>query len=198
MRTTTLRRCRALHLAPSLLALCLLVAACSGFTRRVELLFGGEVTLYLRLDSRLNQDLPLAVDFVVVYDPDLYTELAKMTAADWFARKGQLAQDHTPRHMEVSSWEWVPPDCSCCRGPGAQTIEYRVGAEGGVLFANYFNPGTHRIKVEPLRSFTLVLGETEAAGAPPPSRAELAAAREEAERRCGSATSKDGAGLRAR
>ena len=194
MRTPSLRRSRVPHLLPPLLALCLLLSACSGFTQKVKRRFGGELTFDVQLDSQLNEDFPLAVDFVVVYDPDLYAKLGKMSASDWFGQRRQLQADHAPDRLEVRSWEWVPPECNSCPGPGPQTIDYRIGAKGGVLFANYFNPGTHRLVVEPLGAFTLALGRTEASKKPPPSRSELKAARKEAKRAHKAAKSKKGGG----
>ncbi|MFQ5525120.1 MAG: hypothetical protein ACE5GX_02555 [Thermoanaerobaculia bacterium] len=145
------------------LAACVLLGACSGFTAKISRRFGGDVPFTVELDSLLNHDFPLAVDFVVVYDKGLYEELGKLTAANWFEKREQYRSDNDPEKLEVHSWQWVPPsDCPPCDGPGPQVVKHRLGAQGGVLFANYFNAGDHRHLIEPLKSFALVLGETEA------------------------------------
>ena len=145
------------------------LASCSGFTSKASRRFGGKVRFDVELDSQLNKDFPLAVDFVVVYDKDLYAKLQKLSAVDWFKEREVYRRDGEPKMLEVSSWEWVPPpDCASCPGPGTQTVDYRVGARGAVLFANYFNPGVHRIVIEPLKAFTLKLGEKSAEIGEPP------------------------------
>lgn len=155
-------RVRAARTLAVLVAVALTLAACSGFTEKISRRFGGKVSFDVSLDPRLNQDFPLAVDFVVVYDKDLYKELQKKQASEWFKEREQLRQDNEPEHLEVRSWEWVPsPHCPQCPAPETQVINYRLGAQGGVVFANYFNStGPHRRVVEPLDPFTLVLGET--------------------------------------
>ena len=99
------------------------------------------------MDGCLNQDFPLAVDIVVVYDKDLYGELKKLSAEDWFGQRAQLRLENEPKKLEVTSKEWVPPCPSCparCKEPtlpGPVALKFRIGARGGIVFANYFNPG---------------------------------------------------------
>lgn len=139
----------------------LTLTACSGFTAKVSRRFGGEVSIGVELDPRLNRDFPLAVDFAIVYDKELYGELQKLTADEWFSQRDQYRLDNEPAKLEIHSWEWVPP-CAGCAAPGTQVVDHRLGARGGVVFANYFNAGEHRIVIEPLKAFSLRLGETEA------------------------------------
>lgn len=168
-------------LAALAVAALLTLSACSGFTSKVSRRFGGKVNFDVELDSRLNQDFPLAVDLVIVYDKALYAELQKMASTEWFEKRDQYKLDGEPSKLEVSSWEWVPPpDCDSCPGPESRTVDYRIGAHGGVLFADYFNPGVHRIVIEPLKAFTLKLGEKSAELAPPRSKQESKAEKKKA------------------
>lgn len=179
------------------LAALLILTACSGFTAKIGRRFGGEVSFRVELDPQLNLDFPLAVDLAIVYDEDLYKEIQKLTAEEWFAQRQQYELDDVPSKLEFHSWEWVPP-CPGCPASGTQVVEHRLGARGGVLFANYFNAGEHRIVIEPLKAFFLRLGETEAKLGPAPNRqqrkADRRAARAEkkAARRAGKKAGKSG------
>ncbi len=166
------------------LAAVLLVTACSGFMSKVSRRFGGKVSYDVEIDQRLNRDFPLAVDFGIVYDKELYAELKKLSASDWFAQREQYRLDNEPEKLEIHSREWVPA-CAGCTRPDTQVVDYRLGAHGGIVFANYFNPGIHRIVIEPLSAFTLKLGETQATLGPPPDRQQLKAQKkqERAEKR---------------
>ncbi len=161
------------------LAALLTLTACSGFTAKVSRRFGGEVSFGVELDPRLNRDFPLAVDFAIVYDKDLYKEVQDLTAEEWFSKRDQYRLDNEPAKLEIHSWEWVPP-CADCPAPGTQVVDHRLGARGGVIFANYFNAGEHRIVIEPLKAFSLELGETEAGLGPRPDRKQRKAEKKDA------------------
>lgn len=152
MRPTKSLVIRAARTVELLVLLSLTLGACSGLN---------EVTFDVRLDHNLNQDYPLRVDFVVVYDEELYAELKTLSAADWFDQRNRRAKDNAPKNLEINSWEWVPPTCDGCGGPAPRTVDYRLGAQGGIVFAGYSSPGVHRIVIEPLANFTLELGESE-------------------------------------
>ena len=158
----------------------LTLTACSGFTAKVSRRFGGEVSFGVELDPRLNRDFPLAVDFAIVYDKDLYAEVQELTAEEWFAQREQYRLDDVPAKLEIHSWEWVPP-CPDCPAPSTQVVDHRLGARGGVIFANYFNAGEHRIVIEPLKAFSLKLGETEAELGSRPDRKQRKAEKRDAE-----------------
>jgi type VI secretion system protein len=138
------------------LAVLLTVEGCSSFSRAL----GGKVTVTVELDERLNQDFPLAVDIVIVYDHDLFDELKELTAQTWFEMRRQYRLDHEPGSIEVDSREWVPLDESRA-APEPYRIDHRPGAKGAVVFANYFNPGAHRVVIEPLSDIELKFGESE-------------------------------------
>jgi type VI secretion system protein len=124
-----------------------------GVTGKVRSAFGGHVPIEVTIDPRANEDSPVAVDLVVVYDAKLVDSLLKMPASEWFSKKRQYLADHGS-DVEVQGWEWVP----------GQTIDpfkvtYRSGADHLVLFADYHTEGDHRAAVRPPRPFRLRLGE---------------------------------------
>lgn len=102
-----------------------------------------------------NNNNPVAVDLVLVSDKKLLQELMKMSASEWFEKRHQVALDY-PKETSLGAgqWEWVP---------GQQvkvdrvTVKYEV--VGGVVFANYFNAGTHRAPINPRKGILITLGE---------------------------------------
>lgn len=124
------------------------VGACAllGGTGRVEV---------GRLPLGANDDFPLKVDLVVVYDRELKVKLGGMAAADWFTERAQIQSDSPPEALEVFSWEWVPGQMV-----EDQEIRYRVGARATLIFASYSSSGDHRVHVQPGKSLRLDLGET--------------------------------------
>lgn len=134
----------------SLLAVSLLVS-CSA-TRKVRSAFGGALPIEVAIVPAANEDTPIAVDLVVVYDAKLVDELLKMPAAEWFRKKEQYAADHPA--VAVTSWEWVP-------GQSVEPfkVSYRSGARSVVIFADYQTEGEHREVVGAPKPFRLILGE---------------------------------------
>jgi type VI secretion system protein len=133
------------------LAILLLLVSCSA-GRKVRSAFGGTLPIEVTVVPEANDDSPIAVDLLLVYDAKLVDELLKMPAAEWFAKKEQYVADHPA--IVVQSWEWVP----------GQSVEpfkvaYRSGARSVVLFADYQSEGEHRAVVGAPKPFRLVLGE---------------------------------------
>jgi type VI secretion system protein len=91
-----------------------------------------------------NQDSPIAVDIVYVYDPQLVSQLTQMTARDWFDKKSQVRQAF-PNGFDVTSIEVVPGQ------KGSQAV-------AAFVFADYASQGTHRARVDGLEHFLIDLG----------------------------------------
>lgn len=100
-----------------------------------------------------NQDSPVRVDVVVVRDPALAETVAKLTAAGWFAQRGQLVLDN-PRMLEITSLEPVP-------GQALPWSRVQAGkkAHAAFVFADYAAEGDHRVRVDPYRWITIRLEE---------------------------------------
>lgn len=121
--------------------------------QRVRSAFGGQLPMHVVVAPDANEDSPVAVDVVVVYERKLVDELLKLSAAQWFDAKAQFIADHGNR-IAVQGWEWVP-------GQKVERIilDYRAGAKEVVIFADYHTEGAHRVVVQPQQPFRLVLAE---------------------------------------
>lgn len=102
---------------------------------------------------RANDDSPVRVDVVVVNDEPLAKQVAKLTAAAWFAGKGQLMLDN-PRLLEVTSLEPVPGQALPWR-----RMRWRGKAQAAFVFADYPTAGDHRVRVDPYRWISIRLAE---------------------------------------
>ncbi len=148
-------RHRQRRLGALLLAACIGLGGCS-VVKKTQRMFGGNVLVGVSVDKRLNEDFPVAVDLVVVYDRNLLEELQAFDAATWFETEREQYLNGVDSRLEIRSWEWVPD-----REVETQTVSHRQGARAGVVFAHYFGEGEHRVTVEPLKHFHLDLGETD-------------------------------------
>jgi type VI secretion system protein len=116
-------------------------------------LFGGDVAVRLDADPKINQDSPVPVELVVVYDKDLLAKLAGMTARDWFQNREQTRKDHPGDDDFVSmAWEIVPG-----QSMPPQALSFASGARGGLVFADYFSDGAHRARVDPHQNLRIHL-----------------------------------------
>jgi type VI secretion system protein len=138
--------------AVALAALLPLSTACS-LGKKVRSAFGGRVPFEVTIAAQANNDSPVAVDFLAVYDQKVLDELQKMRAAEWFTRKQRYASDHS-NNLGVMGWEWVPG-----QAVAPLELEYRPGLRQIVLFADYHTEGDHRALIHPQRPFHLILGD---------------------------------------
>ena len=120
--------------------------------KKVRSAFGGQLPIEVKVMPEANDNSPVAVDLLIVYDEKLIDELLKIPATDWFAKRKQFLADHPA--VKVQGWEWVP-------GQVVEPIkiEYGAGARNVVLYADYHTEGDHRAVVAPPRPFRLLLGE---------------------------------------
>ena len=109
----------------------------------------------VHVSPKANNNNPVAVDLVLVSNKKLLQELMKMSAHDWFEKRHQIELDY-PKETGLAAgrWEWVP-------GQEVQVDRVTVKFEtvGGVIFANYFTPGTHRAAIDPRKPILVTLGE---------------------------------------
>lgn len=142
-----------LHLTGRLIpvGMVLLAVACSNFGARTRAMFGGDVTVKVQIAPDANQDSPVALDLLIVYDEALLERLLGMTSQQWFAERTQIKKDFLPEEgLDAWQWEWVP-------GQKVPDIELPLepSAEGAVIFVNYFSPGPHRFRIDPFSDFTI-------------------------------------------
>lgn len=127
----------------ALLTLVLLCALGCGANRRS--FFGGDVAVRVEADPEINQNSPVAVEMIVVYDKDLLEALLAKTAREWFQSRAQVFKDHPGDKDFVSvTWEVVPG-----QSLPAQEVSFGTGARGGIVFADYFSEGAHRARFDP-------------------------------------------------
>ena len=124
-------------------------------TSGLDSLVSEHLSVEVRATNDMNQGNPVAVDLVVVYDEALLKQLLGLSAKDWFAQREQLRQDF-PNLFDIWAWEWVPGQ----RVPMQRVRLLARRSKGGVLFANYSLPGTHRARVDLRKPVRLTLDDT--------------------------------------
>ena len=114
---------------------CACVVGCSSI-RKVSHL-SGKITLDAMVAPDANQNMPVAVDIVMVDDKKTLAEVSAFTAQAWFDKRTTYLRMH-PTTLHVSSWEWIP---------GQQLASIKIPqtavADGILLFANYSTAGDH-------------------------------------------------------
>ena len=114
-----------------------------------------QLDVKIHVSPGANNNNPVAVDLVLVADKKLLQELMKMSASEWFEKRQQVELDH-PKETALAAarWEWVP-------GQQVQVdrIPVKLDIVGGVVFANYFNAGTHRASIDPRKGILITLDD---------------------------------------
>lgn len=135
------------------------LSAC-GMVKATKSLFGGNYPLEVWISEDLNQNSPIAVELVIVYDKSTLEKLSEMSARDWFQKRDQLAKDLADK-VDLWPWEWVPRDdlASPTEYPLNLNLPYRIGAKGAIFFADYYSPGQHRLLADPHQPLRLSFEE---------------------------------------
>jgi type VI secretion system protein len=132
-----------------------LVAGC-GLGVRARAFVGSTIAVKVQVAALANQNNPVAVDVLFVYDRDLLNTVLQMSANDWFAKREQLARDYPQQSgFAVWSWEWVPGQIVL-----PQALPLQPKARAGVIFARYRSAGEHRARFDPYNGISLELRET--------------------------------------
>ncbi len=113
------------------------------------------VDLAVQTTDTTNQQMPVAVEVVYVYEPALVDTLSSLSAAEWFRKRRALAWRH-PQGFERWRWEWAPGQSV---PPRRLTADHR--AQAAFVFAGYRSPGAHRDRVPPYRTLELTLNRTD-------------------------------------
>lgn len=131
------------------------VSACS-VTRNVRSAFGGALPVTVVVDPRVNEDNPIAVDLVVLYNDKLTDAVLKKPASEWFdeKKKKQFLADHPGELAIVAHREWVPG-----QKVDPFRVDYQSGAHHVIVFAHYQSEGEHRQALASPQPFRLLLGE---------------------------------------
>lgn len=124
-----------------------LLAACSQIIVMTRII-GFDVT------SQANQNTPIGLDLVIVYDDKLVAQVLKLPAKDWFEKRYQLKLDN-PAALHTWQWELVPGQVV----PFFTLPSESRRAKAVVVFANYRTPGTHRVRLDPFEGIIIRLLE---------------------------------------
>ncbi|MCA9544144.1 MAG: hypothetical protein KC613_07125 [Myxococcales bacterium] len=110
----------------------------------------------LRAEQDANENAPIAVSVLVVYDEGVFSELSRLSATEWFQQRDQYMKDN-PDHIsfDIVGWEVMP---------GQEIKELAVDLQArkakGLVFADYYNvAGRHRARFRPDRRILVLLGD---------------------------------------
>jgi type VI secretion system protein len=105
------------------------------------------VRLQVNVAPNANDNRPIPVDLVFVWDKALAKQLDELTAKAWFDRKPQIRRDDpNGKTFTAREWEWVP-------GQAVPNIAIEVPAASRrwpqriFVFANYRAAGPHRVRL---------------------------------------------------
>ncbi|MBM3467932.1 MAG: hypothetical protein FJX71_00685 [Alphaproteobacteria bacterium] len=110
--------------------------------------------VHFKVAKNVNQNAPVAVHLIIIYDNGVMGEVSKMTADQYFTAEPQLRKDHA-NDIDIVTWEVVPgqemdPETI------SPTKAYGLGA---FVFARYSTPDAHREAVADEHSITIHLDE---------------------------------------
>jgi type VI secretion system protein len=121
---------------------------------------GIRLQIHVTVAPDVNEDRPIPVDVVFVWDKATAAKMEALTAKDWFEKRDAFRRDDPQeRAFTVRDWEWVP-------GQDVPEIDLTVHAASRrwlravYVFANYRTEGSHRARLGP-GAVTLALLRTE-------------------------------------
>jgi type VI secretion system protein len=139
----------------SVLLIAGIVSSC-GIGVRMRALLGGKLQVSVNISENANQNNPISLDLVFVYNEKLSDDLVKMTAKDWFAKREQLRRDYIEGEgVEYLNWEWIPGQ----KIP-LQILPLKANAKAAFVFADYQTPGAHRFRADPFNDIVIHLRES--------------------------------------
>lgn len=99
-------------------------------------------TISILLDADANENSATSVDLLMVYDKALLKSLTSMNSKKYYANLNQIKRDY-PELVDIFHWELTP---------GQAINDYPITMRsdtpfGAVMYADYFSPGDHRIRV---------------------------------------------------
>ncbi|MCB9551915.1 MAG: hypothetical protein H6705_08535 [Myxococcales bacterium] len=101
-----------------------------------------------------NTDSPIALAVLVVYDEEVMRELARLKADDWFEQAEQRLRDNPDfEDFDLLQWEVMP-------GQVIPEVELQLQERPseGLVFADYYAEGDHRIRFNTSKRIVIVLG----------------------------------------
>jgi len=137
--------------------------------RTTRSFFGGDLTAEVVTDPGINQDSPVEVDLLVVYDDNLLGQISSLSAQDWFSQRKGILRNYTNEESYLERyWELVPG-----QPPFREEISFNVGARKVLIFANYSSPGHHRVLTDPHEDLRIYLKDADVCVLPLSASAEV-------------------------
>ena len=124
------RICQTSLLSVICICLCAMLISCGAGVRARSML-GGKLNVTVNVSEKVNQNAPIAMDLLLVYNDQLRDTLLKMSAKDWFRQKDQIRRDYIEGEgLDCWSWEWIPGQ----KIP-MQKLPLKSKAKAGIVFA---------------------------------------------------------------
>ncbi|MFH1350710.1 MAG: hypothetical protein ABII26_07195 [Pseudomonadota bacterium] len=141
-----------------ILTLCFIMLTSScGLGVRMRSMMGGKLVLKVDMSETANNNSPVALELVLIYDEALLKELMKISAGEWFEKKDQFQRDYPgDTGFDSWQWEWVP-------GQNVALIKLplKARAKAGIVYVRYYGPGAFRARIDPHESIEIKLLEKE-------------------------------------
>ncbi len=122
---------------------------------RTKAMMGGKLNVEVIVSEDVNQNRPIALDLIVVYDEKLLEQILEMSSKDWFEKKNQIRRDYLKGEgFDSWEWEWVPG-----QSVPSQRLPLKPKAMSGFIFADYLSKGKHRYRIDPFGGVKIHLSE---------------------------------------
>jgi len=136
-------------------SLCLSACGIKTLATRTKAIMGAKLNVEVIVSEDANQNRPIALDLIVVYDEKLLEQILEMTSTDWFEKKNQIRRDYLKGEgFDSWEWEWVPG-----QSVPLQKLPLKPKALGGFIFADYRSKGEHRYRIDPFGGVKIHLSE---------------------------------------
>jgi type VI secretion system protein len=113
-----------------------------------------KLVVRVEISPQANNNNPVALNLVLVKSKKLLKELMKLSASEWFEKRSQYRLDYPKETgLNAGSWEWAPGQVV-----KIDPMPFKDKFAGGLVFANYFTPGTHRAVIDPTKLVVIKLG----------------------------------------
>lgn len=138
------------HATIRLLGLCTCLLLCAACGPSVP----ERLAVAIEAEPGANQDAPIAVAVLVVYEDAVFRDLMKLSANDWFEQSEQRLRDNPDmKDFDLLQWEVMPGQVV------EEVVQQLQGRPAeGLVFADYYSEGDHRIRFNPMKRIVIVLG----------------------------------------
>ena len=117
---------------------------------------GGPTHLRVTLEAEqgANEDAPIPVTVLVIYQETAFSDLSRLTAAEWFEQAEQRKRDNP----EGASFDLITREILPGQRIDEQVIELTGEDAQGLVYAGYNTAGSHRARFNPRKRILVVLG----------------------------------------